>query len=90
MMFVAQHLVIGNQALKLLNQPVNHHAANQQQQAERSQEQPAVVHAGGVVHGVEKIGWGHVSHGLHAHQPHRAALGADLRAIFRQHHLRDL
>ena len=25
-----------------------------------------------------------------AHQPHRAALGADLRAVFCQHHLRNL
>src|SRR5690349_9408688 len=47
-MRLAQLLVISDDGLKLFHQPVNHRAAQQQQQAESSEKQPAIIHAGGM------------------------------------------
>ena len=42
-MFIAQFLVIGNHGLQLAHEPIDHHAAADEQQAERGQKQPAKI-----------------------------------------------
>ena len=50
MVLLPQFLVIRNDRLELFYQPIDNNTAQEEQQAERRQEQPAVIHAGGVVH----------------------------------------
>ena len=63
-MFVPQLNVIRDDGLQLFHQPEDNDATTDEQQAERGQEKPAVIHAGGVIHGGDKFVGVHVRHGL--------------------------
>jgi hypothetical protein len=56
--------VVNDHGLELLDEPVDDRSAKNQEQEERRQKKPAVVHAGRVVNGFQKLGCVHVCHGL--------------------------
>src|SRR5258707_1101612 len=55
-------LVICNDTLQLADEPPDSCAAEKQEQEERGQKKPAVVHPGGVVNGVKEFNWVHGGH----------------------------
>jgi 1,6-anhydro-N-acetylmuramate kinase len=62
MMRFPGNFMIGHHGLEMLHQPVNDRAAQDQQQAERRQEQPAVVHGRSVIHRFQKLARVHICH----------------------------
>jgi hypothetical protein len=54
--------VVQDQGLQLPNEPVDDGTAEDEEEEKRGQEEPTVVHAGGVVDGVQKFGCVHVGH----------------------------
>ena len=59
---VVQLLVVCDDGLELFDQPPDRDGAEHQEQTKGGQEQPAVVHPGGVVDDTQKLGCVHVRH----------------------------